>query len=98
MNLTLEHFDDMVQSGAVFAHGFGKDDRVLDKIDTDILRRSNGQLTPGGWCVGTSGSDKDPCKVFGDPGVIKPSGSSKRLERLGVNLLDSENVRSRQCK
>lgn len=98
MNLTVEHFDDMVQSGALFAHGVGKGDQVLDKIDTDILRRSNGQFAPGGWCVGTPGSDKDPCKVYGDPGVIKPSGSSKRLEKLVVKLLDSEIFRSRQCK
>ncbi|KAL3536390.1 hypothetical protein ACH5RR_004851 [Cinchona calisaya] len=98
MNLTVEHFHDMVQSGALFAGGFAKDDRVLDKIDMDILRRSNGHFAPGGWCVGTSGSDNDPCIVYANPDVVKPSGSSKRLETLVLKLLDSENFRSRQCK
>lgn len=92
MNLTAEQSDDMVQSGAIFAHGFAKDDLVLDKIDKEILRRSHGQ------CVGKSGSDKDPCAVYGDPEVVKPSGYSKRLETLLLKLLDSENFRSSQCK
>lgn len=99
MNLTVQHFDDMVQSGAVFAHRFAEDDQVLNKIDKEILRRSNGQFAPGGWCVGTSGSaGRDPCIVDSNPDVVKPSGSSKRLETLVLRLLDSENFRSRQCK
>lgn len=98
MTLTLEHFDDMVQSGAPFARKFAKDDPVLNKIDKELLRRSYGQLTPGGWCVGGSYSGKDPCVVYGNPNAVKPSVSSKRLEKLLVKLLDSESFRSKQCK
>ncbi|KAE8664416.1 putative RING-H2 finger protein ATL2J [Hibiscus syriacus] len=99
MTLTLEHFDDMVRSGAPFARKFAEDnDSALDKIDKELLRRSNGQFTPGGWCVGGSGPGKDPCVVFGDPNAVKPAVSSKRLEKLLVKLLDTENFRSKQCK
>ncbi|GFZ11004.1 core-2/I-branching beta-1,6-N-acetylglucosaminyltransferase family protein [Actinidia rufa] len=73
INLTLEHFDDMVQSGAPFAHTFAKDDPVLDKIDQDLLKRSDGRFTPGGWCTGNSVLDKDPCVVHGSSYAVKPS-------------------------
>jgi hypothetical protein len=98
INLTLEHFDDMVQSGAPFARQFAKDAPVLDKIDEELLRRSDGQFTPGGWCVGSSVLGKDPCVVYGNPNAVKPTVNSKRLEKLIVKLLDSENFRSKQCK
>ncbi|KAK3031722.1 hypothetical protein RJ639_035308 [Escallonia herrerae] len=98
MTLTVEHFHDMVQSGAPFARKFKRDDTVLDKIDEELLRRPSGGLTPGGWCVGNSALGKDPCMLFGNSDAIKPSASSKRLEELMVKLLSSENFRSKQCK
>lgn len=98
INLTVEHFDDMVSSGAPFARRFVKDDPVLDKIDKELLKRTAGQFTPGGWCLGNSATDKDPCVVYGSPYSIKPTVNSRRLEKLLVNLLDSENFRSKQCK
>ena len=99
ITLSMEHFDDMVNSGAPFARKFDKDDPVLNKIDEEILKRPDGQFTPGGWCVGgNSGRVKDPCVVYGSPNAIKPTVSSRRLEKLIVKLLDSENFRSKQCK
>lgn len=96
ITLTTQHFDDMIQSGVPFAREFNKDDPVLDKIDKELLRRSVGQFTPGAWCMGPSNSN-DPCAVWGSLNVVKPSGSSKRLEKLLVDLLDSENFRKKQC-
>ncbi|KAF8402882.1 hypothetical protein HHK36_010974 [Tetracentron sinense] len=98
INLTSEHFDDMVQSGAPFARKFAKEDPVLDRIDQELLKRSEGRFTPGGWCTGTSLLGRDPCAIYGNPEVIKPTVNSKRLEKLMVKLLDPENFRSKQCK
>ncbi|KAL0451161.1 UNVERIFIED_CONTAM: Beta-glucuronosyltransferase GlcAT14C [Sesamum latifolium] len=98
VNLTLEHFENMVQSGAPFAHKIAENDSVLDKIDRVLLKRSDGQFTPGGWCLGSYGLKKDPCMVYGSADAVKPSLSSKRLEKLVVQLLDSDNFRSKQCK
>lgn len=98
MLLKLEHFDDIVQSGAPFARKFTKDDPVLDKIDKELLRRSNNHFTPGGWCVGSSFLGKDPCAVYGNPSLVKPTLNSKRLEKLMMKLLDSKSFRSKQCK
>ncbi|XP_062095652.1 beta-glucuronosyltransferase GlcAT14C [Humulus lupulus] len=100
MSLTVEHFNDMVESGAPFARTFAQDDPVLDKIDKELLRRSSNQFTPGGWCLGKSGSYKDPCLVHGreNPNVVKPTLNSKRLEKLLLKLLHPENFRLKQCK
>ncbi|TKY63271.1 Xylosyltransferase 2 [Spatholobus suberectus] len=64
MFLKLEHFDDMVRSGAPFARKFTKDDLVLNKIDKELLRRSDGHFTPGGWCIGNPLLGKDPCAIM----------------------------------
>nr|GMD45071.1 beta-glucuronosyltransferase GlcAT14C [Ipomoea batatas] len=98
MNLTMEHFEDMVQSGAPFARTFATDDPVLDKIDRELLRRSDGLFTPGGWCVGSPGVGKDPCLTHGSSDAVKPSAGSRRLEKLVLKLLDSEYFRFSQCK
>ncbi|XP_074379199.1 beta-glucuronosyltransferase GlcAT14C isoform X1 [Apium graveolens] len=97
ISLTIEHFADMILSGAPFARKFAKDDPVLDKIDKEILRRSSGCLTPGGWCAGNS-AQGDPCLVYGSSDAIRPTLNSKRLERLVLELLSSENFRVKQCK
>ncbi|XP_050381182.1 beta-glucuronosyltransferase GlcAT14C-like [Argentina anserina] len=96
VNLTLEHYKDIFQAGTPFGSPFARDDPVLDKIDKVLLKRPTGHLAPGGWCLGRVG--KDRCSVYGYPLAVKPSVDSKRLEKLIVKLLDSENFRSNQCK
>ncbi|XP_057970891.1 beta-glucuronosyltransferase GlcAT14C [Malania oleifera] len=98
ITLTVDHFDDMVRSGAPFARKFAKDDPVLNKIDEKLLKRLGGRFAPGGWCVGNSDMGRDPCVVYGSPNAIKPTMNSKRLENLLLKLLDSENFRAKQCK
>ncbi|CAH9050355.1 unnamed protein product [Cuscuta epithymum] len=94
MNLTVEHFEEMVQSGAPFARTFAVGDSVLDKIDKELLRGSNNRLiSAGGWCVG-----KDPCIPTGSSDAVKPSAGSRRLEKLVLKLLGSEYFRLSQCK
>lgn len=97
LNLTSQHFDLMVDSGAPFARTFTKDDPVLDRIDSELLWRSSGRFTQGGWCLGSSRFGNDPCVVFGKPGVIRPTMGSRRLEKLLMKLLDPDNFRPRQC-
>lgn len=98
VNLTIQHFGEMVQSSAPFARKFAKDDPVLNKIDKELLKRPDGRFTPGGWCIGNPFMGKDPCVVYGNSDAIKPTKGSKRLEKLMLRLLDSENFRSKQCK
>lgn len=88
----------MAHSGAPFARRFDKDDPILDKIDRELLGRSDGRFTPGGWCLGNHLKGKNPCDVYGNPDVVNPSVRSKILEKLMLILLDSENFRPKQCK
>ncbi|KAL1549504.1 beta-glucuronosyltransferase GlcAT14C-like [Salvia divinorum] len=99
LNLTLDDFERMVESGAPFAHKIGSD-AVLNKIDRVVLRRSANQFTPGGWCMATSYGRKqeDSCLVYASSDVTTPSSSSKRLEMLVTHLLDSDHFRVKQCK
>lgn len=52
LSLTLKDFQNMTRSGAPFARKFDKDDPVLNFIDKQLLGRSPGKFTPGGWCIG----------------------------------------------
>lgn len=96
-NLTSEHFDLMLGSGAPFARTFSHGEAVLDKIDQELLRRPNSQFTPGGWCWGSSLFGRDPCTTHGKPKILRPTMRSKKLESLLMQLLDTENLRPRQC-
>lgn len=98
VNLTQEHFSDMVQSGAPFARRFARNDPVLEQIDRDLLRRTNSHFVPGGWCLGNTARGMDPCIQFWNPDVIKPSVNTRRLEKLLLQLLDPEKFRSKQCR
>lgn len=96
LSLTIQHLANMTQSGAPFARKFGKDDPVLDRIDEVLLRRTRGSFTPGAWCIGEEG--QDPCSQIGDIGILSPGTGSKRLEKLLLKLLSTENFRPKQCR
>lgn len=87
----------MIDSGAPFGRNFASNDTIIDRIDAHILKRISGGFTPGGWCLGSSLFGKDPCAVYGKPNILRPTASSKRLEKLLVELLDAENFRPKQC-
>ncbi|GAB2289688.1 hypothetical protein Dimus_023996 [Dionaea muscipula] len=93
--LSMKDFDKMVQSGAVFARKFAKDDPVLNKIDKELLGRRVQRFVPGGWCIGSSG---DPCSSrANNDSVLRPGPGAKRLEGLMLTLLTDE-FRSKQCQ
>lgn len=94
-SLTIKDFNKMVNSSASFARKFHKDDPVLDKIDKELLGRTN-RFAPGAWCVGSSENGADPCFLRGNNSVFKPGPGAERLQQLIGNLL-SEDFRSKQC-
>ncbi|KAK9677983.1 hypothetical protein RND81_11G180400 [Saponaria officinalis] len=90
--LSMKDFDKMVKSGAPFARKFAKADPVLDKIDSELLNRTN-RFSPGAWC---SGNASDPCLLRGNFSDFKPGAGAARLQQLMNTLLSSE-PRSNQC-
>lgn len=97
-SLGIKDFEKMNESNAPFARKFDRMDPVLDKIDEDLLGRTNGSFVPGGWCIGNRDDGSDPCSVMGDITVLKPGPGAKRLENLIVGLLSKQNFRNKQCK
>ncbi|XP_060187302.1 beta-glucuronosyltransferase GlcAT14A [Lycium barbarum] len=95
ISLTVKDFNKMVNSSAPFARKFRKDDPVLDKIDKELLGRTN-RFAPGAWCNGSSADGADPCSVIGDDSVFRPGPGANRLHEL-INKLLSEDFRSKQC-
>lgn len=93
--LNSSEFDAMIQSGAAFASRFQIKDRVLDRIDKEILGRIRGEVVPGGWCLGEAGNGT--CSVWGDADVLRPGPGARRLEKRIVKLLSKGAFRSRQC-
>ncbi|KAL1555589.1 Beta-glucuronosyltransferase GlcAT14A [Salvia divinorum] len=94
-SLTMRDFDKMVNSSSPFARKFHRDDPVLDKIDRELLGRTD-RFSPGAWCVGSSDGGADPCSVRGDDSVFRPGPGAQRLLGLMKTLL-SDDFRSKQC-
>ncbi|KAJ8775056.1 hypothetical protein K2173_020060 [Erythroxylum novogranatense] len=96
--LNLADMQKMIDSNAPFARKFHRNDPVHDKIDSDLLSRGPGMLTPGGWCIGSRENGSDPCSAIGDISVLRPGPGAKRLDTLISSLLSKENFRPKQCK
>ncbi|KAF3959486.1 hypothetical protein ACB098_06G105900 [Castanea mollissima] len=95
LSLTMKDFDKMVKSNAPFARKFAKNDPVLDKIDKELLGRTN-RFAPGAWCTGSSDGGADPCSLRGNDTVFRPGPGAERFQELLQTLL-SEDFRKKQC-
>ncbi|KAF5728304.1 putative acetylglucosaminyltransferase [Tripterygium wilfordii] len=91
--LSLNDTEKMIASGAAFARKFRHNDRVLDRIDRDLLGRKNGSFTPGGWCA-----NRPKCSKIGDPSNIKPGPGAQRLRLLIARLATAAKLGQNQCK
>ncbi|CAI9756017.1 unnamed protein product [Fraxinus pennsylvanica] len=95
--LNTSNYDEMVQSGAAFARQFAKDERVLDMIDSKILKRGRNRATPGAWCTGRKYWLMDPCSQWGDVNVLKPGPQEKKFGESINRLLDDWKSQSNSC-
>nr|CAD1833995.1 unnamed protein product [Ananas comosus var. bracteatus] len=92
--LTAADLPKMVKSGAAFARKFDRGEPVLDRIDSELLGRSNGGgFVPGGWCAG-----EPPCSEVADPNVVRPGLGAERLGRLVDRIVWSRVFGLGQCK
>ncbi|KDP32394.1 hypothetical protein JCGZ_13319 [Jatropha curcas] len=98
--LTVEDYQRMVDSNAPFARKFGKDDRVLDKIDSEILGCSADGFVQGGWFNNegnANGTILSLENVKTNTTELKPGPGAQRLKRLITSLLSAEDFRSTHC-
>nr|XP_043624465.1 beta-glucuronosyltransferase GlcAT14A [Erigeron canadensis] len=96
--LNKSNYDEMVQSGAAFARQFGKNDAVLDMVDSKILKRSGNRPAPGAWCTARRSWFVDPCSQWGDVNVLRPGNQVKKFEESLKNIVDDSILESNQCK
>ncbi|XP_021728366.1 beta-glucuronosyltransferase GlcAT14A-like [Chenopodium quinoa] len=100
-SLGLKDFRRMVLSNRPFARKFKKNDRVLDKIDREILKRIkwHDTFSYGGWCGGTDGG-QDSCSGLKaeNYGVLKPGAGSRRLKTLLTKLVSARKSSKHWCR
>ncbi|KAJ0013198.1 hypothetical protein Pint_20725 [Pistacia integerrima] len=97
-SLGLKDFRRMLLSNRPFARKFKQNNKVLDKIDQEILKRQRRRgYTYGGWC---SKSGKNSCSGFQSEnyGVLRPGPGSRRVKTLLTRLLSTKNFSKRQCR
>ncbi|KAK9668671.1 hypothetical protein RND81_13G077000 [Saponaria officinalis] len=97
-SLALKDYRKMVLSNRPFARKFKKNDRVLDKIDRELLKRHKwaDQFAYGGWCNGKL----DNCSELGveNYGVLRPGVGSRRIKTLLTKLVSARNSNKFQCR
>ncbi|KAJ7976441.1 beta-glucuronosyltransferase GlcAT14A-like [Quillaja saponaria] len=97
-SLGLRDYRKMVLSSRPFARKFKKSDRVLDKIDRELLKRRHGQFSYGGWCA--QSRRHSACTSFKSEklGVLSPGSGSRRLSNLLTRILSERNFHKQQCR
>jgi hypothetical protein len=99
-SLGLKDYRSMVLSNRPFARKFKKNDRVLNKIDRQLLKRQHRQFAYSGWCSGGTGEMLNTCSSLHSEnyGVLKPGAGARRLKTLLTRILSERNFHRQQCR
>ncbi|KAF2318045.1 hypothetical protein GH714_041375 [Hevea brasiliensis] len=96
--LTVDDYQRMVDSNAPFARKFGKNDPVLDKIDSNILGRTADGFVPGEWFRNKGDANGTiPDNINTNTTELNPGPGAQRLKRLITSLLSAEDFHSTHC-
>ncbi|KAG6642803.1 beta-glucuronosyltransferase GlcAT14A [Carya illinoinensis] len=99
-SLGLGDFRNMVLGNRPFARKFKKNDRVLDKIDRQLLKRRRGQFAFGGWCSGSTAEKHNTCSALRSEnyGVLRAGAGARRLKTLLTRIVSDRSFRRLQCR
>ncbi|XP_068344809.1 beta-glucuronosyltransferase GlcAT14B-like [Pyrus communis] len=93
-----DDFQRMVDSNAPFARKFGRNESVLDTIDSELLGCSADGYAPGGWFnTQANGSATVPDYSSKNITTLKPGPGAERLKRLITGLISAEDFHAKQC-
>ncbi|KAL4302810.1 hypothetical protein GQ457_10G016480 [Hibiscus cannabinus] len=96
--LTLNDYQQMVDSNAPFARKFGKNEPVLDKIDSELLGCNADGFVPGGWFNKEGNSNITLAHhTQTNTTELRPGPGVERLKHLINGLLSSEDFHAKQC-
>ncbi|CAN8288156.1 unnamed protein product [Cochlearia groenlandica] len=92
--LSLRDMGPMIASGSAFGRKFVINDKALDKVDMELLMRTNQTgFTPGGWCGG-----EPECSVVDDVARLRPGSGAKRFKGLIDRLVSDAKSGKNQCQ
>jgi hypothetical protein len=96
--LTGNDFKSMVDSNAPFARKFGRNEAVLEKIDSELLGRSADGFVRGGWFNYQENANLTvPRQEIANTSELRPGPGAERLKRLITGLLSAEDFHENQC-
>ncbi|XP_068343368.1 beta-glucuronosyltransferase GlcAT14B-like [Pyrus communis] len=96
--LIMDDFQRMVDSNAPFARKFGRNESVLDKIDSELLGCNANGYVPGGWfSTQANGSATVPDYSLKNITTLRPGLGAQRLKRLVTSLISAEDFHAKQC-
>lgn len=96
--LISDDFQRMVDSNAPFARKFGRNESVLDKIDSELLGCNADGFVPGGW-FSTQGNANVTVPDYNLKNIttLRPGPGAERLKRLITGLISAEDFHAKQC-
>ncbi|RZB81426.1 Beta-glucuronosyltransferase GlcAT14B isoform B [Glycine soja] len=95
--LTIDNYQKMVDSNTPFARKFGRNEPLLDKIDTELLGRNEHGYVPGRWFDQANPNITESYSAIRNITELKPGPGAERLKRLINGLLSSEDFHTKQC-
>ncbi|XP_004508507.1 beta-glucuronosyltransferase GlcAT14B-like [Cicer arietinum] len=95
--LTADHYQSMVESNAPFGRKFGRNEPLLDKIDTELLGRNADGYVPGTWFSQANPNTTKPYSFIRNITELRPGPGAVRLKRLINGLLSAEDFQKNQC-
>ncbi|XP_009610397.1 beta-glucuronosyltransferase GlcAT14B-like [Nicotiana tabacum] len=95
--LTVDDYQEMVESNAPFARKFGRNESVLDKIDSELLGRKADGFVPGSWFKGGEANETISRYILTNITSLQPGRGAQRLTSLVSGFLNDKDFDKKHC-
>lgn len=96
--LTLNDYQNMVDSNAAFARKFRWNEPVLDKIDSELLGRKVDGFVPGSWFDGADANGTISLYTLRNITSLSPGPGAQRIKSLVSGLLSDKDFNTKHCR
>lgn len=95
--LSDDDYPRMVDSNAPFARKFGRDEAILNKIDSELLGRQTDSFVPGSWYNGKEANGSIGIHFFANKTELRPGPGAERLKTLFDGLILDKEFHAKHC-
>ncbi|KAK4344209.1 hypothetical protein RND71_037303 [Anisodus tanguticus] len=95
--LTLNDYQNMVDSNASFARKFRRNEPVLDKIDSELLERKVDGFVPGSWFDGGDANATISQYILRNITSLRPGPGAQRIKSLISGLSSDKDFNTKHC-